>query len=191
MEESFIIESVKKCQKEANPKAFKVLYDAFAGQVYATCLRYLNDEMEAQDIVQETFITAYFKIGNYHFKGPFGAWITRIAVNNCLQKLRGDKNKMLFRDLNEPGIDMTESTADVLNETEKNELATQLIGMLNTLPLGYKTILNLVVIEGYSHKEVAESLGISETTSRSQLTRAKEAFRKRVADNNLTLRAYE
>ena len=93
MEQPHIIKALKKCQKSSNPKAFKVLYDHFSSQIYGVCLRYLRDESDAQDILQETFVTAYYRIEDYKHKGPFGAWITRIAVNNCLQKLRKNKKR--------------------------------------------------------------------------------------------------
>lgn len=166
--------ALEEFRKSKDAGAFRVLYDLLSGKLYYLCLRYLKNENDAQDILQETFVVAYRKFDSYTGNGNFEGWIRRIAVNHCLQKLR---------------LDQTHFSADVesialVDENEATEaqeaLEEQLLKAMNELPVGYRTILNLAVIEDYSHKEIGQLLNISESTSRSQLTRAKLALREKL-----------
>jgi len=130
-------------------------------------------EADAQDILQETFVTAYRKIDSFSGNGSFEGWIRRIAVNNCLAKLR--TNNLQFVTENnelESNLASEEDETPHQEETEAN-----LLRALKELPDGYRTIINLSIIEGFSHREISELLKITESTSRSQLMRAKVALK--------------
>jgi len=173
LKEPEINKAIKACQKSSNPKTFRHVYDFFSERVYYTCLRYLSAEADAQDALQETFVTAYTQIHKFKFNGPFGAWICRIAVNHCLQMLREQK-KLIHLNEQDPVMEVVDEVAD-LNELEMRDQ--HVIQCLNLLPDGYKTILNLFVVEEYSHAQISKLLGIKESTSRSQLVRARKALK--------------
>ncbi len=174
MEDQHIKDALIRCQKSPNPEAFKVLYDHYSEGLYFTCLRYLKHEVDAQDVLQETFITVYNKIKDFRGTGAFGGWISRIAVNKCLQKLKTHKFHITYDHLDEAIEEADQETF------EEEDLTSRMMALLHELPTGYRTIINLSILEGYSHKEIAELLDISESTSRSQLTRAKAALKKKL-----------
>ena len=159
------------------------LYGAFAASVFGVCLRYANDRAEADDWAQDTWVTAFTKLDQYHGEGPFGAWLRRLAVTTCLMQLR--RRKRL-------SVDVTTAAALMAADGHSAEGlridpavvadldAEELIGYIQSLPEGFRAVFNLVAIEGYSHAEAAEALGITVSTSRSQLTRARAALQARL-----------
>ena len=166
--------AVEAFRESKDPEAFRYLYTALSGKLYYVCLRYLKNEADAQDALQETFVTAFNKFGSYSGNGSFEGWIRRIAVNHCLGKL-----KLSQRDFSTTS---DERTLDKLAEEEpyyadREETEALLLKALHALPPGYRTILNLAILEDYSHREIAALLHITESTSRSQLTRAKTALK--------------
>lgn len=143
------------------------LYERFAGKMYAVCLRYARTPSDAADILQEGFIKVFTKLDQYQFQGSFEGWIRRIMVNTALrhyQRQRYDFESTGHERLPEMPIE-----ADALSALSETEL----LGLIARLPDGYKVVFNMVAIEGFSHAEVAEMLGIQESTSRSQLTKAR------------------
>ncbi len=163
-------------RESKDPAAFRYVYDSLSSKLYYVCLRYLKNEADAQDVLQETFITAYRKIDSYSGNGSFEGWVRRIAVNNCLGKLKVDKQHFVeTTDLS--GIAVAE---DDQQFADREETEARLLKALHTLPTGYRTILNLAILEDYSHKEIGEMLGISESTSRSQLARARVALKEKL-----------
>lgn len=140
-------------------------------------MRYLKNEGDAQDMLQETFVTAYRKIDTFSGNGSFEGWIKRIAVTTCLQKLRSDKKHFTFNNPLNGNEDFIEEKTTYLEQEATEE---RLLRALNELPVGYRTILNLAVLEDYSHKEIAVLLNITESTSRSQLARAKVALKEKL-----------
>ena len=145
----------------------RALYERFAGKMYAVCLRYARTPADAADILQEGFLKVYSKLEQFQFQGSFEGWVRRIMVNTALrtyQKQRFDNESSGYERLPEAPVDPDAISA--LSEAE-------LLRLITRLPEGYRVVFNLVAIEGYSHAEVAQTLGIQESTSRSQLTKAR------------------
>ena len=164
MIDSFLI---KAC-KQGRHKAQKDLYDRLAVPMYRLCLRYIHDRQDAEDVMLEAFNRMFQKISQFEYRQPggFEAWVKRIMVNQCLMFLR--KKRPLF--LEDRGEEIPAAFASGHPHLLEAEYLFELI---RTLPQGYKTIFNLYAIEGYSHKEIAQLLKISEGTSKSQLSRAR------------------
>lgn len=158
-----------------DPQAFRYVYDLLSGRLYYICLRYLKNEHDAQDILQETFVTVYHKIDSFGGQGSFEGWIRKITVNQCLNKLRLDKKHFELNDRIREQDTLIPEEAEEKHATEEH-----LLKALHELPVGYRTILNLAVLEDYSHKEISRLLNITESTSRSQLSRAKIALREKL-----------
>lgn len=157
-----------------DPEAFNAIYKAFSPKLYYVCLRYLKNDADAQDVLQETFVTAYRKIDSFNGQGSFEGWVRRIAVNNCLSKLRIDKKQF---ESESSAFDKEKIPSEEEDYLQKEETETNLLRALKELPDGYRTIINLAILEDYSHREIAELLNITESTSRSQLARAKAALK--------------
>jgi RNA polymerase sigma factor (sigma-70 family) len=159
----------------ARPKAQKALFDIYAPKLYVVCLRYLKDQMRAQDVLQDTFVKIFAHIGNYKSEGAFEGWLKRIAVNTCLDQLR--KDKKLLTDV--PLDDVSHKLAHQDFSAEKL-MADDLLKLVQALPDGYRTVFNLFAIEGISHQEIAQQLGISESTSKTQYLRARAYLKERI-----------
>lgn len=157
-----------------DPGAFHAIYKILSPKLYYVCLRYLKNDADAQDALQETFVTAYRKIDSFNGLGSFEGWVRRIAVNQCLSKLRIDKKQLESELADDRQIEPVSEDEDYM---QKEETEARLLKALKALPDGYRTILNLAVLEDYSHREIAELLNITESTSRSQLMRAKAALK--------------
>lgn len=140
--------------------------------MYNICLRMLNNSMEAEDVLQESFMDVYRKLHTYKFESTPGAWIKRIVVNNCINKLR--KNKLHIEEIEEGRY-----VADVILEKEdyKYEVK-QIKKAMSALPDGYRAIFSLYAMEGYDHQEIGQIMNISESTSKSQYSRAKKKIRE-------------
>lgn len=156
--------------------AQRELYEKFARKMFGVCLRYTKRREEAEDLLQEGFIKVFQKISSYKAEGSLEGWIRKVMVNTALDYLR--QQKMQWTDL-EAVVEEGEQ-AVVGNEIG----AAELMAELQKLPLGYKTIFNLHAIEGYSHKEIGEMLGISEGTSKSQYSRARSQLMGLVKELN-------
>jgi RNA polymerase sigma-70 factor (ECF subfamily) len=140
--------------------------------MYNTSLRIVNDTMEAEDIMQESFLSAFEKIDTYSGTVSFGAWLKKIVINRSLDAL--SRRKAIFEDL-EPHIGIRDhSEEDQLRKEEVDVRVEEVKEAINRLPDGYRIILSLYLLEGYDHDEIAEILSISSSTSRSQLSRAKQ-----------------
>lgn len=171
--------AIKKCQKGSNSAAFKDIYDQFSRKMYAICMRYLQDDSKAKDALQESFVKAYLNIKLVQDINTFEGWLRRIVVNRCLDEIKKDK-EVVNSWFSEPYYD--KETYEIEEELDHEELKKLLMKLLAMLPKGYSTIINLIIVERYSHKECADILGIKESTSRSQLVRAKLALRKLIAE---------
>jgi len=135
--------------------------------MYAVCLRYARSREDAADILQEGFLKVFSKLGQFQFQGSFEGWVRRVMVNTALrayQKQRFEFEQSGYECLPESPVDP--DAVSLLSEEE-------LMGLVHQLPDGYRAVFNLVAIEGYSHAEAAQMLGIQESTSRSQLTKAR------------------
>lgn len=155
--------------------AQKELYALFAGRMYALCLRYVKSGEEAQDILQDGFVTVFTHIGQFRREGSLEGWIRRIMVNTALQHLRKTAGKG-FISLDESYHNHPDDSSGVLPALQASEL----MKLVKGLPDGYRTIFNLYAIEGYSHKEIAGMLEISEGTSKSQLARARALLQQKI-----------
>ena len=162
------------CRK-GDRKSQKELYDRFAPKMMAVCLRYMGDSELAADTLQDGFVTVFSKLDSFSGEGSFEGWIRRVFVNTALMSLR--KNDVLKEsdDLETAWGLASESTTALQDLSYK-----ELIRIIAELPPGFRTVFNMYVIEGYSHKEIAEALGISEVTSRSQLQRARKLLQDKI-----------
>lgn len=143
------------------------LYQRFAPKMYGVCLRYAGNTEEAEDILQEGFIKVFNKIGSFRSEGSFEGWIRRIFVNTAIEHFR---KKTYLQPITEYEEDTVEGKyLSVLDSLAEKDI----IQLVQQLSPGYRTVFNMYVIEGYTHKQIAETLGISEGTSKSQLSRAK------------------
>lgn len=159
-----LIESCKKGDR----KAQKAIYDLLAPKMYAVCMRYCGDRSTAEDLLQDGFVTMFSKMDSFRNAGSFEGWARKIFVNTCLMYLR--KNDVLRM-----GEDIEEArklTSDVPTQMEDIGYK-ELMRLVMELPPGFRTVFNMYAIEGYSHKEIAEELGVTETTSRTQFSRAR------------------
>ena len=144
------------------------LYDRFAPKMYGVCLRYAANVEEAEDILQEGFIRVFKKIASFRREGSFEGWIRRIFVNTAIEHYR----KKIYL---QPITEHEETTVEGGYLSVLDNLAEKdIIRLVQQLSPGYRTVFNMYVVEGYSHKQIAEQLGISEGTSKSQLSRAKQ-----------------
>jgi RNA polymerase sigma factor (sigma-70 family) len=151
------------------------LYERFAGKMYAVCLRYARTREDAADILQEGFVKVFTKLDQFQFQGSFEGWIRRVMVNTALrayQKQRYDYEQTGYERM--PDMPVDPDAVSLLSEAE-------LMGLVRRLPDGYRSVFNLVAIEGYSHAEAADMLGIQESTSRSQLTKARRYLEEEVS----------
>lgn len=164
---TLVIECVK-----GNAKAQRMLFDKFASKMMAVCMRYANDTMEAEDVLQEGFVKVFGKLSDFKMEGSLEGWIRRIMVNTSLDALR--KNKRFQNDSKLEDVDFKTSSSELASD---QLLAEDLLKMIQALPEGYKIVFNLFAIEGYSHKEIEDLLGVSENTSKSQYSRARAYLR--------------
>lgn len=164
-------ELIEGCRKR-DRHAQKRLYDTYASRLYALCCRYIKDKMEAEDVWITAFTKILDRIDQYTGEGNFEGWMRRVVVNESLSYLRRNKNMYL-----ETEIEAADFEPDY-DSLEDHLQAEDLRKLIEELPSGYRIVFNMYAIDGYSHKEIAEHLGISENTSKSQLSRARAALQK-------------
>ena len=150
------------------------LYRRFSPRMYGVCLRYAGNAEEAEDILQEGFIKVYKKLSSFRSEGSFEGWIRRIFVNTAIEHFR--RKKYL-----QPVTEKEESTIEGNYLSILDDLAERdILELVRQLSPGYRTVFNMYVVEGYTHKEIGEIMGISEGTSKSQLSRAKVILQEMV-----------
>ena len=176
-------EAILKGCLENDATAQRELYNKFSPKMLSVCYRFAHNREDAEDMLQEGFIKVFTQIHSFENRGAFEGWIRRIIVHTCINILK--KNKKF----NE-SVDIIHATGlQIREETVPSVIqAKQVVECIRMLPLGYRTVLNLYAIEGYSHREIAGMLGIEESTSRSQYTRAKAMLedilvRKKILQN--------
>ncbi len=175
MEEQILAEGCKK----GDDAARRELYDRYAGRLLAVCLRYSGDRSTAEDLMHDAFLKIYGAFDRFSYRGPgsLRAWMERITVNVALEWLRS-RNKLSMTALDE-GRQLPD-----IPEPDPSELARLprevLMGFVSELPDGYRTVFNLYCIEGYSHRDIAQMLGINEKSSSSQLFRARALLARRI-----------
>lgn len=153
---------------DGNPITQKKLFEKFAPKMMFVCKRYCKDQNDAEDVFQEGFIKIFGSLDKYKSEGSFEGWMRRIFVNTCLDFLR--KQKQLG---NNASLDDFAYKLEDQSFSNKTLEAEDLLRMIERLPKGYRAVFNLFAIEGYSHREIAEMLGVSEETSKSQYFRAR------------------
>lgn len=174
-------ELIKGCKKN-NPKVQRQLYEMYSGRMLAICRRYIKHTDEAEEIMVNGFLKVFDKIEQFKSEGSFEGWIKKIMVFEALNHLR--KQKMVFVE-----IEAAQYNENIDYSNAQTHLEVQdLMNLLDELPAGYRTVFNLYAIEGYSHQEIAEMLQISESTSKSQLSRARVHLQKKVGDLNENLK---
>lgn len=170
-----IIDSCMKGDRKAQFQLYKLYYK----NMYNLSLRIINDSQEAEDIMQESFLTAFEKIGSYSGEVSFGAWLKRIVINKSLDAVK--KRKIDFLNLDESARNLPpEVEADDMEEISLQ--VEKIHKCINLLPDGYRIVLSLYLLEGYDHEEIAEILNISASTSRSQYTRARHKLYELLKD---------
>tara|TARA_B100000809_G_scaffold131230_2_gene129035 strand:- start:15659 stop:16204 length:546 start_codon:yes stop_codon:yes gene_type:complete len=164
---------VNKCL-EKDALAQKQLFEYYSRRMMGVCLRYSKDTEEAQDVLQMGFIKVFEKLEMYNQKGSLDGWIRKIIVNTALDNIR--KNKKLQNNVD---IDKVDYQLTNHNETALEAMSAQdLLKVIQAMPTGFRTVFNMYVIEGYSHKEIAEELNITVSTSKSQFSRARAYLQK-------------
>lgn len=160
------------CQN-GDRRAQKQLYEAFSGKMMGVCLRYCKDRETARDLLHDGFLKVYSHIVDYEGKGSFEGWIRRIMINTALEHIR-KQNDEGFRLNIEEAYTLSNGDLSILDKMQAEEL----IKLIQKLPNIYRTVFNLFVVEGYSHKEIADEMNITESSSRVYLTRAKQSLQE-------------
>jgi RNA polymerase sigma-70 factor (ECF subfamily) len=152
-------------------KQQKALYDLYSPKLYAVCLRYAKNEMDAEDILQDGFVKLFNNLHKYAGEGSFEGWVRRIFVNTAIEHLR--RRKIETTDCDKAENKCIDRTGNGLDNLYKMDL----VRSIKSLSTGYQTVFNLYAVQGFSHQEIANQLGISESTSKSQFSRAKAMLR--------------
>lgn len=162
---------IQECQQNSI-RAQEQLYKLLAPKMFAACLKYSRNRADAEDNLQDGFLLIFQKIGQFQFKGSFEGWAKRVMINNVLQRYRSEG---IFELVSENMPDV----ADV--EIESDDISMDyLLGIIQELPDRYRMVFNLYVIDGYSHKEIAEMLSITDGTSKSNLARARMILKEKI-----------
>lgn len=168
---------VKQCLR-GDGRAQRELYDKFSPQMLTVCRRYVKSTEDAEEVLSNAFIKVFNKIDQYTGDGALGGWIRRIMVNESLNFIRYQKN--LFVEVEE------ENHSHFAHEELGDQIdADHLMALIDELPLGYKTVFNLYAIEGFGHKEIGDMLGVSENTSKSQLSKARKHLQNKLSQGQL------
>ena len=178
LENKDLIEACVKGDRQAQQD----LYDLFSKRMFMVCLRYTKSQQEAEDVLQDSFIKVFKNLKGYRGESRFDYWIKRIVVNTALNSQR--KKLYMY-----PMVDID----DVKNEFDQSKSLSNfqmedLLNMIRELPTGCQTVFNLFAIEGYSHKEIADMLKVSEGTSKSQFSRARKLLQEKIAEEDKTER---
>lgn len=168
---------VKQCAKQ-DRRLQKQLFEELYPHMFRTVFRYLSQLHEAEDCVMKGFMKVFQNIEKFRYEGEksFFSWVKRIMVNEALMILRQNNNLVLSMETDISQISVSNEALSKLNADEINSFITQ-------LPVGYRTVFNLFVVEGYSHGEIAEMTGINESTSRTQLIKARHKLRQMIEQN--------
>ncbi|TAL80435.1 MAG: RNA polymerase sigma factor [Bacteroidetes bacterium] len=165
---------IEECRK-GNRKAQFRLYNQYSKAMYNLAYRMLNNREDAEDIVQEAFVECFRNLSSFRFESTFGAWLKKILINKSINQIKKKKIDLTLTD-NLPNV-IHEEEDEVIYDTGK------IFKGIEMLPNGYRIILTLYLLEGYDHSEISEILDISESTSKSQYSRAKEKLRNILSTN--------
>jgi RNA polymerase sigma-70 factor (ECF subfamily) len=175
LEHKYTLDELLKRCKAGERKAQEALYKQFAAKMMGVCLRYAADRMEAEDMLQNGFIRVFQKMGDFRGEGSFEGWIRRIMVHSSIEYYRKHHKLLVLADElpHEPSVNPVAAA---------NLDAKDMMAMVQRLSPGYRMVFNLYAIEGYSHREIGEMMGISEGASKSQLSRARSILKALIAN---------
>jgi RNA polymerase sigma factor (sigma-70 family) len=160
--------------KAGNSRAQQQLYQLYAKAMLNICYRMMNSREEAEDMLQESFTEAFVKLSTFRYESSFGSWIKRIVINKCINELKRKKAELV----------LTENIPDTNPDNEDDDFETtklkvnDVMKAMQELPEGYRVIFSLYLLEGYDHTEIAQIMGITESTSKSQFSRAKQKLKE-------------
>lgn len=175
LEHKHTIEHLVDGCRKGDGKAQEGLYKLLAPKMLGVCMRYAADKMEAEDMLQNGFIKVFNKLADFRGDGAFEGWVRRIMVHTSIEYYRKHHKMMQVVDIDSPGI---EPSVDPL--AASNLGVKDLLLLIQQLPPGYRMVFNLYAIEGFSHKEISETMGISEGASKSQLSRARGLLKEQI-----------
>ena len=174
LDHSYTIDSLFEGCRRGDRKAQENLYKTLASRMMGICMRYAKDTFEAEDVLQMGFVKVFQKISDFRGEGSFEGWIRRIMVNTAIESYRKNLRNLNLVDIEEV-YDQPQNTFD-MSVLELKDL----LKLVQQLPNGYRLVFNLYVIQGYSHKEIAKQLGITEGASKSQLSRARAILKEKI-----------
>ncbi len=159
---------IEECRRGSSKAQFR-LYNQYSKAMYNLAYRMMNNREDAEDLLQEAFLDCFRNIKSFRFESTFGAWLKSILVNKCINQLRKKKVELVLQET--VPVEIVEEEQETIYNIDK------IFKGIEQLPDGYRIILTLYLLEGYDHTEIAQILGISESTSKSQYSRAKEKLR--------------
>jgi RNA polymerase sigma factor (sigma-70 family) len=165
---------------EGRSSSQKQLYDRFAAKMFVVCIRYAPKRADAEDIMQEAFIRVYEHLAEFKGLGSLEGWVRRIVVHCAIRWIQKNAKHSQTSDIDQFVQGFSFQEPDAIGKISEAEL----LGLISKLPQGYKVVFNMFVVDGYSHKEIAEHLGIEESTSRSQLVKARKLLSYMLLKNN-------
>ena len=176
MAENFDLKLIESC-REGDRAAQKVLYERLAPRMFPVCIRYIGDREAAEDVLQDGFVTLFTRLDSYKGEGSFEGWARKIFVTTALMELRRKDALKMSDELDVVRGMKSETVSQLQNIGYKD-----LMNLITQLPPGFRTVFNLYAVEGFTHKDIGEMLGISETTSRTQLSRARAWLQNKIKE---------
>ena len=175
LEYKFTTEDLIEGCRSGQRKSQEALYKLYSAKMLGVCMRYATDRMEAEDMLQNGFVKVFNKLGDFRAEGSFEGWMRRIMVHCSIEYYRKHHKMMQVVDIDTACVD---ASVDPL--AASNLGVQDLLAIISQLPPGYKMVFNLYAIEGYSHKEIGETMGITEGASKSQLSRARAILKEQI-----------
>lgn len=156
----------------------KVLFDKYSGILMTVCRRYFPDSALAEDALQDGFIRIFQSLQQFNFQGSFEGWLKKVVVNVALRKIQTERKVRDWMELST--AENKEFHCTSIDKLQEEDIHT----MISFLPVGYRTVFNMYVMDGFSHKEISDTLNITESTSRSQLVKARQMLQKMITETN-------
>lgn len=175
LQHKYSLEEIIKGCKEGKPRFQESLYKLMSSKMFGVCMRYAKDQFEAEDILQTGFVKVFRKIDMYKGEGSFEGWVRRIMVNTSIEFYRKNLKSLNIVDITEVNEKEVSTAFDTSSLNVKD-----LLKLIQALSVGYRMVFNMYAIEGFSHREIAAELGITEGASKSQLSRARAILREQV-----------
>jgi RNA polymerase sigma-70 factor (ECF subfamily) len=170
------VEIIEGCKK-ADKRAQQALFEKYSKRLLGICMRYCQSKDEAEDVLQDGLVKIFFNINQYKGEGSFEGWMKRIIVNTALNNYKSNLKRYYHSELEDVA-------SEVVSDVNLNDIfeVKDLLKIIQNLPAGYRMVFNMYAIEGYNHKEIGELLNISEGTSKSQLSRARQLLQQKIAE---------